>query len=586
VTVAGAPSNVGQAPRSPLAPEEGAEQTLLDRAATALNSPLELKDVLRLLAGIALDGANAEHCSVFLFEDDRLYPAVAVAAHPDERLWSAFRAMGPVELLPEQQELLLQGRALPVEDTGRSTVVPAHWAQTFGLGSVILAPLATSDQPCGLLIADWPEPRRFDLGQLEVLNAVATYASRAIAGARPFEIVRRRARLQEALARGAAALALPLQPSEIVERLAGAYTELLQARVCGVALVDDDHTVMTTVATANTRRMAPIPLTDIPDQLVRYLGETWARTKKLLDLEDDPWIAELLGSREAGASWYVVLPLLNEGHTQGGVLLGFDPYTRLDAEERAAAEALAAIGAAALERHGLLESLDRQVRRLNALYQASAVLAAGADARALVSELNRLLATHGIEVVGVTFRDQSLARHLGGDEPTPEERAGWRRGDGWAEVPGRWLAVPMRLGKRLMGALRVQPTVLQPGQRAFIEALAGELAAVAHRGALRAAVEEAARERAVAAEREQFAADLHDTAGQGFVAMGLLARCLAEQLPPESEWSAPVLRLAELADQGKHEIDELEGKHRRNASRSPGPQRVAKKKASTLEEPT
>lgn len=72
---------------------------------------------------------------------------------------------------------------------------------------------------------------------------------------------------------------------------------------------------------------------------------------------------------------------------------------------------------------------------------------------------------------------------------------------------------------------------------------------------LGAEAEEAERGAALAHERDRIAAGLHDTAGQLFVAIRLLARREAEQLPPASEAAARLHRLADLADQGKWEID-------------------------------
>jgi signal transduction histidine kinase len=217
---------------------------------------------------------------------------------------------------------------------------------------------------------------------------------------------------------------------------------------------------------------------------------------------------------------------------------------------------LADIAAAAIERHELVGRLGQQLRQLDALHHVSAALTEGADAKRLVDDLNRLLSGHGIEVVGITFRDRRLARHLGGDEPDPQERAAWRAGVGSALLADGSVSLPMRLGSRLVGMLRVKPSNLTTAQRTFLDALARGLAEVANRGVLRDAVEEAARESAVAADRERMADDLHDTAGQVFVAIGLLARRQASLLPHDSEEANAVRRLAELADGGKWEIEQ------------------------------
>jgi signal transduction histidine kinase len=528
---------------------------LLSPVATALDAPVELKDVLRLVADLTLTATDADRCSIFLLEGRQLHPGVAVCYPPSEELWTAFRAMPPIDLDP-RWDPFAHG-PVAVADVRGNTLIPQEWVSRFSIRSVAIVPLHSGDTPCGLMAVDRFDVRPFSDDELRALDELGAHAGRAIAKARPFESVRRRARLQEALARGAAALATPLEPEAVVRRLVRAYTELLGARVCGVALADLERLEMTTVATRNTRRIqGPIPLGEVPEHLYTLLSRTWASGKQPIVVGEDPWLEDFLGAEQAEVGWYLILPLLVDGHTTGGILLGFGQRHRLDAEERAAAEALAALGAAALERHALLERLARQLRQLDVLYHVSAELTEGADTRTLVAVLNTLLAGHGVEIVGVTFRDRALVRHLGGATPTPEERSMWRSGAAFLEHPDGYLVVPMRLGRRLVGTLRVQPTELDGEQRSFLEALATGLAEVASRGALRTAVEEAARDRAIANERERFAYDLHDTAGQLFIAIGLLTRRLVEQFPADSPFAAQAARVAELADKGKSEIDQ------------------------------
>src|SRR5439155_16192132 len=62
---------------------------------------------------------------------------------------------------------------------------------------------------------------------------------------------------------------------------------------------------------------------------------------------------------------------------------------------------------------------------------------------------------------------------------------------------------------------------------------------------------------AEALDHDGLAADLHDTVGQTLVAIALLARQQAEQLPPGSDVAQRVERLAALADQGRQEIEQV-----------------------------
>jgi len=61
---------------------------------------------------------------------------------------------------------------------------------------------------------------------------------------------------------------------------------------------------------------------------------------------------------------------------------------------------------------------------------------------------------------------------------------------------------------------------------------------------------------AIAAERERLAVDLHDTVGQAFVAIGLLADVLAEDVADRPGAALRARRIAELADRGLSGLDD------------------------------
>ncbi|MGH7899087.1 MAG: GAF domain-containing protein, partial [Candidatus Binatia bacterium] len=469
-------------------------EALLGRVALALNSTLELREVLRLLAEITLDATGADRCSLFLLEGFVLRPAVAIGWEPQDELWAAFREMGPIDLraVPSGWERLAEGSAVGIEDAQLSDLVPPVWAERFELRSLVLVPLLAQGEPCGLMAVDYRRPRPFGEDELRLLEAIGSYAGVAVRNARLFEGTHRRARLQEALARGMAALASPLDPARIAHHLVDAYVDLLGARVSAIGLFDPARKEITTVAARGTNRVrGPIPFSEVPEHIVTHLWTEWTIAKRPVEFGDEPWFADVVGGREAGACWYLVLPLVVDGHSQGVVLLGFDAATTMDVEERCSAEALAGVAAAALERTALLERLAWQVGQLDVLHRMSIALSEGGQASALVAGLNDLLSHHGIHVAGVAFRDRSIARRFGGAEPTRQERqlCAHPSSNESVELPDGNIAIPMRLGRHVIGTLRVGPAGLSEEKRAFVEVLAREMAAVASRAALRAAMD-------------------------------------------------------------------------------------------------
>ena len=542
------------------APEPGvAEPELLQRVGLVLNSTLELKEVLKRLAEITRELLGAERCSIFLLEGDRLEPAVCIGRFPDEDLWTAFRSMGSIDLdsVPFGREKLERGRAVGIEDALASAFVPDEWVARFGVRSVALTPLLVAGSPCGLMAVDQMTERRFRPEELRLLEAIGCYAGVAIRNARLFEKTHRRALVQEVLARAAGDLIAPLHASEVVDRLVDAYSRLLGARLCAVGLFQDDFTKIDAVATRGTARsLRSVQAEEVPRHIIDRIFDEWTRGPRVLEFVDEPWFADFLGGGAVGASKYLLLPLIVEKRIRGAVLMGFGPSFVIRPEELSAAKALAAIASAALERSALVERNELRLRRVEVLHDLSSALTERFDAATIVSKLNGLLTGHRFEVLGLAFRDRKLARRLGGAELTDAEQAVLRSKTGCLTLPDGTLGVRMKLGRRHIGVMRVAPSDLAPDERSFVEALAGGVAEVASRGALRATVEDANRERAVAEERGRIAADLHDTAGQIFVAISLLAHHQGEQLPPDSPWSGKFRRLAELAERGKWEINQ------------------------------
>ena len=532
------------------------EGDLLQQVGLALNSTLELWQVLRHLAGVVLRETGAYRCSVFLLEGGVLRPAAAIGVAEDEGLWDRFLAMGPISIeeIPHAGALLEAGRAVQVFDAASSELIPAEWVEAFSLESLVLVPLSVMGEPCGLLAVDFQEQRDASPEEVRFLEAVASHAGVAVHNARLFETTRRRSQLQEGLARTSAALVASSDRSAVGRSLVDAFVDLFEVRSCVLGLVSPDHSTIEVIASHGVEIDRSVPIAGIPAALVERLLDGWDGASPL-EVGDDPWLSSFVGADDEAAASYLLLPLKARTHLLGGVLLGFSGRASLDPDEFSVAEALADIATAAVERGMLADRLEQELRHTRALHDLGSALAERAGSDTLISHLNRLLEGTDLTVTGLSFRDRNISQRLGGSSPEPEERVAWRWRPGTALLDDDVLSIPMRLGRRVVGGVRVAPASAATDQQAFLEVLARGVAEVASRGALRVAVEEADRERAVTAERGRIAADLHDTAGQTFVAIDLMARRDAEQLPNGSPWRDRFLRLAELAESGKWEID-------------------------------
>lgn len=528
----------------------------LERIALALNSTLELREVLAALAGETLEIAGAARTSVFIIRGETLCPAASKATAPDEALWVAFQQMAPIALTPERAAVLRAGIPVVVTDPQGSPICPAEWIDRFAVRCAVLVPLLAGAEPCGLMAIDFPADRQFASEELRLLQAIGAFAGVAVRNAHTYQSARRTARLQAGLASAAAKLAPPAPPKDVARVLCAAATEILRAHRCLVVMRQEGRDDDLPSADGSASSGAPVlSFAAVPPSVRTLLEDVWASGPSHARIfTADESLSTLIG--DDSARTVVVLPIAIGNVPAGAALLSFADTSPVEDETLAVAEALASIAAAALERHRLIQRQERQVQQLDILYRLSGSLAEQGDAKHLVEAINSLLRGTGVVAVELAFRSRNLKRHVAAEPPTSELRATWPHGDEPMNLLDGSVAVPMRLGRRVVGWLRAAGRHLDEEDLAFLEALAAGVAAVVQRGALRTSVEEARREKAMAAERERIAADLHDTVGQQFVALGLMAHRLAEQLPPQSPWAVKVRRLAAIAAVGKFEIDQ------------------------------
>ena len=534
-----------------VSPIDGRDGHALARIALALTSTLDLQEVLERIVSVALESSRARRASLLVLEGDRLVPRVAIGAEPNEPEFERFQAMEPIVVGPLERAILDDGLAVGIADARATELVPEEWTTEFNLRRIGIVPLKTSGVPSGLMVVDWPTPAPFADSELRRLEAVASFAGLAIGNAKLFEQERRSAALQAMLAAAAAELGQPLEPRVIARRLVPTFVNLLGAKACAIVLLDPRRLRFTAVASRGLPRLsAPVELSDVPPELIKLLTKRWNGSRATVELAGAE-LTDFLGAPRDVAR-FLFMPLKVDTHTAGVVVLGFDAEKALDADEQAAAEALVSMAAAALERQAHVGRLRRQVRQLDALHKLSGALTERADIALLIRELNDLLVDHGTEVVGITFQNRRLARYLASDD------AGHASGHEGvaAKTDGDVVAVPIHLGRRPVGELLVRGSAMGTADLAFLESVAAGLAEIVNRGELRAASAAADKERAVAAERDRMAADIHDTAGQMFVGIGLLARRYAEQNTRDADWEARTRRIAGLADRGKWETDQ------------------------------
>jgi signal transduction histidine kinase len=525
---------------------------LLAGIADALAIP-DLDEALGRFATLVEDATGAARCEVLLAEGARLRVIPRGERKGRSRALDVLLdpAAGLADLLDRPDPTVI---ADPATWSGLDALTPAVVAPDAT--AVALAPLRIDGHPVGAVVASWgPGEARVSSAAAAVLVGVADIAATAVRQADALAAAHRWAHAHDVLAACAAALAAPLTPGLITRQLVDGYADLLGPRLCLVGVLDETRDNLVAIASRGGRRIrGSVPLDEIPQHLVRRLCREWSTSNHPVNVGDERWLADAAGGRQAGVGWYHLVPLTIGGRIAGAVLLGFEDKRQLDVDEQDWAITLAELGDGALERHGARERHVQRGHELEAVSRMAAVFVDAPDRTALLARLRELLAGYGIELVSVSFRDQRLARRLGTDEPAPEEETAWRVR---APVPigDGTLAVPLRLGARPVGTIRVRPADLTSVQQSLVDTLAAAFADLSARRAARLALEEAERERALKDERDRLAADLHDTAGQLFVAISVLAH-RDEDEADETVSGRRSARMAELAERGKWELDQ------------------------------
>lgn len=369
------------------------------------------------------------------------------------------------------------------------------------------------------------------------------------------------------LERVALTLNSTLELKEVFERLARMSLDVTGARRSSLFLLDDDRRLSPAVCIgraqdaemwADFRNMDPIDLGEVRDAWShlargRAVAVSDARSSDILP---EHWVERFC------LNSLVAIPLHVANEPCGLMVVDFDTVRTFPASELRLLEAIGSYAGIAVRNARFFEDVTRRahinerlVQRAEVLHDVGEALGRRAGADTLVKRLNDLLSGQDVRIVELALKDKTQARDLGATLLSPLERAAWRSSRGCLVLEDGTLSVPLLAGRRLVGALRARPNDVDDETRSFLETLAHAVADLLERAALQTKMNEAMRERALTAERGRIAADLHDTAGQMLVAISLLSRREAEQLPADSPWASRFQRLGELAEEGKWEID-------------------------------
>ncbi len=215
---------------------------LLTETIAAVNSTLDLEEVLSLVASKVADALDADACFVYLY-DEQADELVLRATHgtrveemtgrprmrPGEGITgSAAEARAPV-MIPAQAHLDERFKAFPnlPEDEYES---------------ILAVPILAREKLAGALNVRTREPRDFSAAEIELLLAIAAQVAQTIEHAKLYAQAQRRVDELEALARISEAVSESLYLEESLEAIVEATVDAVGAT--GAALVLEDGEVV------------------------------------------------------------------------------------------------------------------------------------------------------------------------------------------------------------------------------------------------------------------------------------------------------------------------------------------------------
>jgi two-component system, sensor histidine kinase PdtaS len=222
--------------------EKGRHLRLLTETIAAVNSTLDLEEVLSLVASKVADALEADACFVYLY-DEHADELVLRATHgtrveemtgrprmrPGDGITGSAAAERAPVMLPAQAHLDERFKAFPnlPEDEYES---------------ILAVPILAREKLAGALNVRTREAREFTDAEIELLLAIAAQVAQTIEHAKLYAQAQRRVRELEALARISEAVSESLYLEESLEAIVEAMVDALGAT--GAALVLEDGEVV------------------------------------------------------------------------------------------------------------------------------------------------------------------------------------------------------------------------------------------------------------------------------------------------------------------------------------------------------
>ncbi|NDJ53038.1 MAG: GAF domain-containing protein, partial [Chloroflexi bacterium] len=334
-------------------------ETLLRRVAEAVNSWTEHDDMLEEFANEIMSALQVRRCHIFLWEDDSLFPALAMIG---DEVDTQMKRLSLSDY-PRLTRSLEQDKVLRVARPDESDEAERSRMHAFGCTSGLIVPLITKGRLLGLLeVYDDRPMRHFAQADVTLFRALANQLSVALDNARLYSEEHVRSLLLQKIQETSQEITSELQLSSLFEYTVKKVTPVFEVDAASIFMQDNDL--------GDFRIEASFGLSSEHGQAERVDYETF------VGLYGSPPAPHLFQSQEQlperqrglvdaqGIKGAVAIPLLRGQEVFGGLDLYFRQSFDFNPHKLEMAQLLARQISIAIENANLFAMLEERAREL------------------------------------------------------------------------------------------------------------------------------------------------------------------------------------------------------------------------------
>ncbi len=383
--------------------ERNAEGEALRRIGEAMGSLFDLEEMLRAVAGVAVQVTGTDSSQVYLFNDAKDTLVLrAVDAGSEQDVVGKVRLKvgeGLAGWVAQHKEAVAVER--DAYHDKRFKFVPGLQEDKYE--SMLSAPLIYHTEIIGVINVRTVKPHTYTQTQVRFLQSIASQVSGAVQNSRAYRKMERRASQLSTLSEVSKTITSDLYLEEILQLIVAATAKSMSFKICTLMLLDEDKQELVIKATqSGSRDYLKKPNVKLGDSVAgRALAEN--RTITVYDLKRSPEYAQPEFARKEGLTSMASVPLLVKNKKIGVLNCYTDKPHHFSEEEISVLSALGSHAAIAIE-HGklmvksaLIQEMHHRVK--NNLQQVASLLRlqlhyAGERSveQVLTESLNRILA--------------------------------------------------------------------------------------------------------------------------------------------------------------------------------------------------